>query len=337
MSDTTLVIYDDRPRLSLIDQRPNLSVTAPGPQGPMGPQGPAGTSNLPSGTAGQFLIHGTNPDDISFANSAGRLTLIGAGTTSGEHTFTTVQNGSGDNVSSANLTSANEDFSAVQITGREKAHGSLKINHTKPPSGLSDASASALSLDLKGAGTAAQGIFLTATDGPTTGNLVTIRNNGREDFTIKASGRLGMGIATGATPGGIIDILQTDDSSIGLHIKANSTSSSDLITAKNSAGTARFRIDRTGNMVEQGVAYIVTGLQMGTTSTDFGGGSNVIGMKNAITVPTTNPTAGIIAYAESGILKYRQPSGAVVSVERNTFVSSTTPTGANEGDVWFQI
>jgi hypothetical protein len=57
------------------------------------------------------------------------------------------------------------------------------------------------------------------------------------------------------------------------------------------------------------------GLQIGRTgSTDFGGGAGVIGIDNADTVPTTNPTAGGILYCEGGALKYRGSSGTVTSV-----------------------
>jgi hypothetical protein len=46
----------------------------------------------------------------------------------------------------------------------------------------------------------------------------------------------------------------------------------------------------------------------------FGGGLNVIGIANANTVPSTNPTAGGILYAEAGALKWRGPSGTVTTI-----------------------
>jgi hypothetical protein len=55
------------------------------------------------------------------------------------------------------------------------------------------------------------------------------------------------------------------------------------------------------------------GLQLGATTSDFGLGQGVLGLKDAALVPSTNPTAGIIIYSESGVLKYRQPDGTVVT------------------------
>jgi hypothetical protein len=55
----------------------------------------------------------------------------------------------------------------------------------------------------------------------------------------------------------------------------------------------------------------ITGFQLGSATTDFGGGVGVLGVKNATTVPTTNPTGGGILYVEAGALKYRGSSGTV--------------------------
>ncbi len=49
-------------------------------------------------------------------------------------------------------------------------------------------------------------------------------------------------------------------------------------------------------------------------SVDFGGGVKVIGIDNATTVPTTNPTGGGILYCEAGALKYRGSSGTVTTI-----------------------
>jgi hypothetical protein len=46
----------------------------------------------------------------------------------------------------------------------------------------------------------------------------------------------------------------------------------------------------------------------------FGGGVRVVGIINATTVPTTNPTGGGILYVEAGALKYRGSSGTVTTI-----------------------
>ena len=63
-------------------------------------------------------------------------------------------------------------------------------------------------------------------------------------------------------------------------------------------------------------AFQVTpdGLQIGAGAADLGGGGGVIGIDNAGTVPTANPTAGGVLYVEAGALKYRGSSGTVTTI-----------------------
>lgn len=97
------------------------------------------------------------------------------------------------NFSSAlNITSGNENGSAMQLRGSEKALGTLKITHENPSIGADyDKNAAALSIDIvkktNGAGTAAQGIYINSTSG-TTGKLLRIRNLGDDKFYVKSDG-----------------------------------------------------------------------------------------------------------------------------------------------------
>jgi hypothetical protein len=55
-------------------------------------------------------------------------------------------------------------------------------------------------------------------------------------------------------------------------------------------------------------------LRLGSTSQSLGGGAGgLLAMANATTVPSTNPTGGIL-YVESGALKYRGSSGTVTTI-----------------------
>lgn len=52
---------------------------------------------------------------------------------------------------------------------------------------------------------------------------------------------------------------------------------------------------------------------VGTTD-QFGGGVGVVGIKNAGTVPSSNPTSGGVLYVEAGALKYRGSSGTTTTI-----------------------
>lgn len=115
-------------------------------------------------------------------------------TSTTEHAVTIYQAGTSgtDTASALNLISDNPFTSAVQITASENARGSVKITHrNRSGSPTGDANAAAISIDLTqdgAGGTAAQGIFITSTDGGTTGRLITARNGGANLFTVPAVG-----------------------------------------------------------------------------------------------------------------------------------------------------
>jgi hypothetical protein len=117
-------------------------------------------------------------------------------TSTTEHAVTIYQAGTSgtDTASALNLISDNPLTSAVQITASENARGSVKISHRNHSgSATGDANAAAISIDLVRdgeTGTAAQGIFVTATDGGTTGRLLTLRNGGANLVTVPAAGTL---------------------------------------------------------------------------------------------------------------------------------------------------
>lgn len=100
---------------------------------------------------------------------------------------------------------------------------------------------------------------------------------------------------------------------------------------QDSAGTVRTRIGPSGNLVASAIAYLANSVQFGATSADVGGGVGVLGITNAPTVPTTNPTGGAILYAEGGVLKVRQADGTVFAIGAAgtaPVISVNTKTGA---------
>ena len=76
--------------------------------------------------------------------------------------------------------------------------------------------------------------------------------------------------------------------------------SADTFTIE-TAGSERLRVTSAGD------------IGIGTTD-QFGSGAKVIGIANATTVPTTNPTNGGVLYVEAGALKYRGSSGTVTTI-----------------------
>ena len=258
--------------------------------------------------------------------------LFAKTTSTTQHAGTFYQAGtSGAHVSALNVVSDNPQGSAMQLSGTETALGTLKISHLNPgPGAADDAGAAALSLDLKRnskGGTAAQGIFVTATEGATTGNLIVLRNNGRDDFVVKGSGRAGVGMDIGEAPEASLEVKQPDTTTPGLVVTGIASTTSPLFQTKTSAGTATLEVGSSGAIVHRAVSFYTNSLQLGSTSSDLGGsGGSVISMKDATTAPTTNPTGGVIAYSQGGVFKVRSAAGVVFDTTRRTV------TGAKGGN-----
>ncbi|MCX4856080.1 hyaluronoglucosaminidase [Streptomyces canus] len=131
------------------------------------------------------------------------------------HAVTAVMAATSGSGAALNVASKNPQTSALNVTGVENARGTVKITHDGYVDG-SDADGSALSIDLQthgvtdqSGGTAAQGIFVTATTGATTGALLVLRNNkGRDDLVVKGSGRVGIGVGRGDTPQSQLHVVQ---------------------------------------------------------------------------------------------------------------------------------
>jgi hypothetical protein len=84
-------------------------------------------------------------------------------------------------------------------------------------------------------------------------------------------------------------------------------SSGEVFRADAAAGAARIVADQTKVAIGGDVS-------LGSFTTDFGGGSRVVAISEADTVPTTNPTGRGILYVQSGALKYRGTSGTVTTI-----------------------
>jgi len=56
------------------------------------------------------------------------------------------------------------------------------------------------------------------------------------------------------------------------------------------------------------------GIQVNNSATAFGSGVGVIGVSNATTLPSTNPSGGGVLYADAGALKWRGSGGTVTTI-----------------------
>ena len=78
-------------------------------------------------------------------------------------------------------------------------------------------------------------------------------------------------------------------------------------------GSAGTSFSNNGNTTK--LLTILDGGNVGIgTASQFGGGVGVIGIKDAGTAPTTNPTGGGVLYAQGGALKWRGSSGTVTTI-----------------------
>lgn len=122
--------------------------------------------------------------DTTVGSQAVSINCASGGGSAHVHALSSILTGTGNaNSSAANFVSSNKAASCVQISGSETGRGSLKITHTGPGDN-SDANASAISIDLQGASTAAQGIHVDSVAQGTTGALLDIRNAGNQLFKL---------------------------------------------------------------------------------------------------------------------------------------------------------
>ncbi|MCX5236243.1 collagen-like protein [Streptomyces prunicolor] len=150
-----------------------------------------------------------------------------------------------------------------------------------------------------------------------------------------APGPQGLAGSTGATgptgpqgPEGPMptNYLKANDSAYQTSVRAifQGDGTNNIMEWRNPSGGLAARIGANGNIVGQGAMYSAGGLQVGSSSTNWGGGAGaMLGLNDASTLPAANPTAGLVAYSEGGILKVRQSDGTIVVAQNAP--SSFTP------------
>jgi hypothetical protein len=194
------------------------------------------------------------------------------------------QKGTDGEGAALSASSENANASTVLINGVEKRRGTLKIVHAGYADG-SDAWASGISVDLQTDGTAAQGIFVTATDGPTQGNLMTLRNNDVDDLVVKASGRVGLGVGLGMPPAGTLEVVQRDTTAPAVVISSRA-SQGNVVEVMRGENHRVCEIDTDGNVTASSVrmsSESASGLSTGVLFVDSDGWLKFRGARGTVT------------------------------------------------------
>ncbi|MEU0120624.1 hypothetical protein ABZ114_02835 [Streptomyces albidoflavus] len=92
------------------------------------------------------------------------------------------------------------------------------------------------------------------------------------------------------------------------------TSGNSFSAYGSTAPSTYFRVTADGHPYSNSERATFYNIGVGDTSTPFGGGVRVLGMQNASVVPTTNPSNGVVAYAQGGVMKVRQADGQVITI-----------------------
>jgi len=118
----------------------------------------------------------------------------------------------------------------------------------------------------------------------------------------------------GAAHSGRQFIQQFDGSTVALEIIGFTGTGERLVLVKDPDGVARFEIAADGTITHRALSAFTGNVQIGSATADAGGGSGVVGIKNATTLPTTNPSGGGVLFVDSGALKWRGSNGSVTTI-----------------------
>lgn len=167
----------------------------------------------------------------------------------------------------------------------------------------------------------------------------------RTDNTLVVATRLGVGAAT--TPGVTLDVAAAAAGPVLRVTDSTSAPTSPIVSvvanaaADNSVGVQvtgdtqqRLLVDSNGrlqwgpgnaaldtNLYRSGASQLSTddslgaalGVQVGSATPAFGGGSGVLGLSNAGVVPNTNPASGLVLYSTQDSPRWRSSNGDVYS------------------------
>lgn len=166
------------------------------------------------------------------------------------------------------------------------------------------------------------GAFNTALGTNAAQNIVTGNRNtaiGTQAINNNTAGNFNIGVGyqalLSASGSGNIQVGYNDATNGGITTGSNNILIGNDLTALSSTGSNNLDI---GNLIfgtSLGTGSTVAGGNVGiNTATEFGSGVGAIGIANAGTPPSTNPTGGGVLYVEAGALKFRGSSGTVTVI-----------------------
>ena len=143
-----------------------------------------------------------------------------------------------------------------------------------------------------------------------------IASTGANRYDITANGGHAWFTAPSGTAGNAISFTQAMTLTAGGNLGVNSPATNARLEVQANSGEV-FRADAASGagriIANQDGATLGGNIALGIT-TAFGGGSRVVAIREAATVPTTNPSGAGILYVEAGALKYRGTSGTVTTI-----------------------
>jgi hypothetical protein len=177
-------------------------------------------------------------------------------------------------------------------------------------------------LNVQTRSTTAQGLIIRARASQTADAMQIQDSAGNSYLNLSTFGGISTNL-NGAYPGRV-SVGTGAAATIGLVVRGAASQSANLQEWQNSAGTVLALVGSSGNirtpalLSTDNLNAITFGatrnIQFGSATQSFGGGEVVIGIRNATTVPTSNPTSGGILYVENGALKYRGSGGTITTI-----------------------
>jgi hypothetical protein len=151
---------------------------------------------------------------------------------------------------------------------------------------------------------------------------------------VAASGKLFTGSTFGLTPSGSTITAQVSVTAsaldvAGIVVKGAVSQSANLLELQSSAGAVIYGFDASGNITRGGITNMIIStsrnIQFASGTGSFGGGGGVLGIANAGTVPSTNPTGGGVLYVDAGALSYIGTTGSASVIINSNGTSGNAP------------